>query len=138
LETAELSGEIADGLMLYLATPARYQQVVARMQQAAQQCARDPGALTVSILIPTFLSEDLEAARQAARQFFAFYAAVPLYAKMFRRSGFVDEMAAVAQALTQGERNRVVACISGRLLAAICLVGSPARCQEQLAAFREA
>jgi alkanesulfonate monooxygenase SsuD/methylene tetrahydromethanopterin reductase-like flavin-dependent oxidoreductase (luciferase family) len=138
LETAELAGEIADGLMGYLTTTTRYQQLVVRMQRGAQQAGRDPQALMVSLLIPTFLSEDLDAARAAARGFLSFYASVPLYAKMFRRSGFAAEMDAIAQALEQGARDRVPGCISDRLLDEICLVGPPARCQERLAAFQEA
>jgi 5,10-methylenetetrahydromethanopterin reductase len=136
LETAALAGEIADGLMLYLASRARYQQVVARMRQSAQQVGRDPQAVMVSILIPTFLSENLGAARDAARRFLSFYATVPLYATMFRRNGFEAEMEAVAQA--QGDRDQIAAAISDRLIEDICLVGSPAHCREQLAAFREA
>jgi alkanesulfonate monooxygenase SsuD/methylene tetrahydromethanopterin reductase-like flavin-dependent oxidoreductase (luciferase family) len=138
LETAELAGEIADGLMCYLTTRTRYQQMVTRMQRGAQQAGREAQTLLVSLLIPTFLSEDLEAARQAARRFLAFYASVPLYARMFRHSGFAADMDAVTQALSQGARDRVAACLSDRLLDDVCLLGPPARCQEQLAAFQEA
>jgi alkanesulfonate monooxygenase SsuD/methylene tetrahydromethanopterin reductase-like flavin-dependent oxidoreductase (luciferase family) len=138
LETAELAGEIADGLMCYLTTKRRYQQVVARMQRGAHQAGREARALLVSLLIPTFLCEDVEAARQAARCFLSFYASVPLYARMFRRSGFAADMDAVAQALAQGTPDRVPACLSDRLLDDVCLVGPVGRCQEQLAAFREA
>jgi alkanesulfonate monooxygenase SsuD/methylene tetrahydromethanopterin reductase-like flavin-dependent oxidoreductase (luciferase family) len=138
LETAELTGEIADGLMLYLATPRRYQQMLERMQQGATKAGREPRALLASMLIPTFLVDDLTTAREAARRFLSFYASVPLYNKMFRRSGFAADMAAVDQALAQGEAHRVPACLSDRLIDALCLVGPLARCQEQLAAFREA
>ena len=108
------------------------------MQAGAQQAGRDPQGLMVSMLIPTFLSENLAAAREAARRFLAFYVTVPLYASMFRRSGFAAEMDAVADALSQGERDRVTACISDRLVDEVCLVGSLTRCREQLVAFREA
>jgi alkanesulfonate monooxygenase SsuD/methylene tetrahydromethanopterin reductase-like flavin-dependent oxidoreductase (luciferase family) len=47
-------------------------------------------------------------------------------------------MDAVTQALSQGAPDRVAACLSDRLLDDVCLVGPPARCQEQLAAFQEA
>jgi hypothetical protein len=42
LETAELAGEIADGLMCYLTTRTRYQQVVARMQRGAGAAGFSP------------------------------------------------------------------------------------------------
>ncbi|MBI3303983.1 MAG: LLM class flavin-dependent oxidoreductase [Deltaproteobacteria bacterium] len=138
LETTELAGEIADGLMLYIATKERFKQAVACMEQGARKANRNPREVLVTLLIPTFLSEDLSAARAAARQFLAFYSSVPLYAKMFRRSGFSTEMDGVSQALARGDREGAVACVSDRLMDAVCLVGPVARCKEQLAAFREA
>ncbi len=138
LETAELAGELADGLMGYIASKDRFKQVVTRMRRGAQRAGRDPRAVTVSLLIPTFLAEDLGAARAAARRFLAFYASMPLYTKMFRRSGFGDEMEGVAQAVAQGDHERGVACLSDRLLDEVCLVGPLSRCQEHLAAFRAA
>jgi alkanesulfonate monooxygenase SsuD/methylene tetrahydromethanopterin reductase-like flavin-dependent oxidoreductase (luciferase family) len=139
LETAELAGEIADGLMCYLASTTRLQQATAHMQRGAQQAGRDPQALTVSLLIPTFLSDDLPAAREAARRFLSFYAALSVYTRMFRRSGFASEMDDLAQALARGEQQQgIAACISDRLLDAVCLVGPLSRCQEHLAAWREA
>jgi alkanesulfonate monooxygenase SsuD/methylene tetrahydromethanopterin reductase-like flavin-dependent oxidoreductase (luciferase family) len=138
LETAELAGELADGLMAYLASKDRFKRVVARVQRGAQRAGRHPQAITVSLLIPTFLCDDLSAAREAARRFLAFYATMPLYTKMFRRSGFVDEMERAAGAVVQGDHERSVASISDRLMDEVCLVGPLARCREHLAAFREA
>jgi 5,10-methylenetetrahydromethanopterin reductase len=137
LETADLAGELADGLMGYIASKERFKQVVARMQRGARRGGHNPQAVAVSLLIPTFLSEDLHAAREAARRFLSVYASMPLYTKMFRRSGFVDEMEGVAEAVAQGDRERSMACISDRLLDEVCLVGPLSRCQEHLAAFRE-
>jgi alkanesulfonate monooxygenase SsuD/methylene tetrahydromethanopterin reductase-like flavin-dependent oxidoreductase (luciferase family) len=138
LETAELAGELADGLMGYIASRERFKQVVARVQRGAGRAGRDPQAVAVSLLIPTFLSDDLNAAREAARRFLSFYASMPLYTKMFRRSGFVDEMEGVAKAVAQGDHEHSMACLSDRLMDEVCLVGPLSRCQEHLAAFREA
>jgi len=63
---------------------------------------------------------------------------MPHYARMFRRSGFVQETDAVAEALDHGDRARIAAAISDRLMDEVCLVGPLSRCQEKLAAFREA
>ena len=92
----------------------------------------------MSLLMPTFLSEDIGAAREAARRFLTLYAAMPHYTRMFRRSGFTQEADAVAEALDNGGPARIGAAISDRLMDAVCLVGPLSRCREQLAAFREA
>jgi alkanesulfonate monooxygenase SsuD/methylene tetrahydromethanopterin reductase-like flavin-dependent oxidoreductase (luciferase family) len=138
LETAELAGEIADGLMLYLASKGRFQELVGRLQRGIQRANRTSHPLTVSLLIPTFLSEDFSAARQAARRFLTLYASIPLYTTMFRRSGFLPEVENITQALDRGDQAGVTAAISDRLMDAVCLVGPRSRCREQLAAFREA
>ena len=138
LETAALAGEIADGLMLYLATPDRARQVIDRMTAAARSAGRTPGAVQVTLLVPTFLSDRLEAARAAARVFLARYAGRSLYTKMFRRSGFEAETDAIAAAAARGDGAGAAAAVSDRMLDEVLLVGPLARCRERLAAFREA
>ena len=128
LETADLAGEIADGLMLYLASRTWFRELSDRAATAAKRKGRQPQEILVSLLIPTFLSEDLGAAREAARRFLTLYATMPHYARMFRRSGFEQEAEDGARALA----------VSDRLMDAVCLVGPLSRCREQLAAFREA
>jgi alkanesulfonate monooxygenase SsuD/methylene tetrahydromethanopterin reductase-like flavin-dependent oxidoreductase (luciferase family) len=138
LETVELAGEIADGAMLYLATKERLAQCLRRVEQGAHKAGRDPQDVLVTLLIPTFMSEDLAAARTAARQFLAFYIGISVYTPMFRRSGFTAEVDGVTQALARGDQKSAAASVSDRMLDAVCLVGPRTRCQEQLAAFREA
>ncbi len=138
LETAALAGEIADGLMLYLATPARARQIVDRMADAARRAGRAPGAMQVTLLVPTFLSDRLDEAREAARVFLSRYAPRSLYARMFRRSGFDAEVDAMTAALARGDSAGVQAAITDRMLDEVLLVGPMARCRERLAAFHEA
>ena len=138
LETADLAGEIADGLMLYLASKAHFRQLADCMEEGANRAGRQPREVTVSLLIPTFLSDDLSAAREAARRFLTLYVAMPHYARMFRRSGFEAEAEAVAKALEREDQAAVAAAVSDRLMDEVCLVGPLSRCREQLAAFREA
>jgi alkanesulfonate monooxygenase SsuD/methylene tetrahydromethanopterin reductase-like flavin-dependent oxidoreductase (luciferase family) len=59
LETCAAAGAHADGLMLYLNTPARYRRAVERFRGAATEAGRDPDRLPVSLLIPTFIHEHL-------------------------------------------------------------------------------
>jgi 5,10-methylenetetrahydromethanopterin reductase len=42
LETVELAGKIADGVMLYVATRERFQQCVSRAERGARQAGRNP------------------------------------------------------------------------------------------------
>src|SRR5262245_42674013 len=138
LETAALAGQIADGLMFYLATPARVRQVLDRLRAAAAAAGRPAAAVPATLLVPTFLSEDLAAARTAGRRLLTPYPSMPLHTKVFRRSGVVAEADAVAAAVAPGDAAAAGAGISDRMLDEVLLVGPLARCRERLAAFREA
>ena len=138
LETCEAAGRHADGLMLYLCAAERYHRAVERMRRGAVTAKRDPAEVSVSVLVPAFVHDDLATARQAAREFLVHYAGMPHYAKAFDASGFGTEMAGVAEALAAGDRNRAMAALSDRLLDGLLLVGPPARCHDRLAALHEA
>jgi len=138
LQTCEAAGIHADGLMLYLCAPERYRQAVERMRRGAIAAKRDPAEVSVSVLIPAFVHDDLAIARRAAREFLVHYAGMPHYAKAFDASGFVAEMTAVRRALAGGDREGAMAALSDRLLDAVLLVGPPSRGRERLAALREA
>jgi len=137
LETAALAGQIADGLMLYLAPPARAGRMLDRMREAARAAGRSADAVELTLLVPTFLSDRLDAARTAARRFLARYAGFPVYARMFQRCGYAAEIDAATAARARGDAAGALAAVSDRMLDDVLLLG-PERCRERLAAFREA
>jgi alkanesulfonate monooxygenase SsuD/methylene tetrahydromethanopterin reductase-like flavin-dependent oxidoreductase (luciferase family) len=138
LETCQAAGAHADGLMLYLCSRQRYRRAVERMQRGAEGAGRNPSDIAVSVLIPTFLDDDLSAARQAAREFLVHYAGMPHYAKAFEASGFGAEMDGVRKALAANTPSAAMSALSDRLLDEVLLVGPAARCRERLAALSEA
>ena len=128
--TVELAGELADGMMPFMWSAPRVRR---SRVWAARGRAKAPGRgpLDVAHGIPTFVGDDIEALREAARANLALFTTFPFYQRMFRASGFAEE-AAKAEAGAGG------AALSDRMLDAICLIGPISRCHEQLAAFREA
>jgi alkanesulfonate monooxygenase SsuD/methylene tetrahydromethanopterin reductase-like flavin-dependent oxidoreductase (luciferase family) len=128
--TVELAGELADGMMPFMWSAPRVRR---SRVWAARGRAKAPGCspLDVAHGIPTFVGDNIEALREAARANLALFTTFPFYQRMFRASGFAEE-AAKAEAGAGG------AALSDRMLDAICLIGPISRCHEQLAAFREA
>ena len=128
--TVELAGELANGVMPWMWSATR----VARSKVwAARGRAKAPGRAPLDIAhgIPTFIGDDIEAMRNAARANLALFTTLPFYQRMFRASGFVEEAAKAEQGAGGGA-------LSDRMLDAICLIGPISRCREQLAAFRDA
>jgi len=126
----ELAGELADGIMPFL-WPA--ERVTRSKAWAARGRAKAPGLrkLEVTLGLPTFIGDDLEALRDAARQNLVLYTTLPFFQRMFRASGFSEEAA-------QMEQGAGLASLSDRLLDSVCLLGPVERCRERLVAFREA
>ena len=116
LGSAEAAGREADGVMGYLATASRLTAVRDRFRQGAESAGRDPDRLEFSLLLPTFLDEDLETARDAARSFLSFYTTLPHYRTMFEASGFTD-----------------VTSVPDALIDAVVLAGPVEHCRQRLA-----
>ena len=126
----ELGGELADGIMPFLWTAARVRQSRAWVARGRAKVSAH-GPLTVTLGLPTFLGDDQEGLRAAARQNLGLFTTFPSFQRLFRASGFAEEA-------TQMEQGAGPAALSDRLLNAVCLLGPEARCREQLAAFRAA
>lgn len=128
--TVELAGELADGIMPFLWSAAR---VTKSRDWAARGRAKASGLgrLDVALGIPTFIGDDLEALRAAARQNLGLYTTFPFFQRLFRASGFSAEA-------VQMEQGAGPASLSDRLLDAVCLLGPVERCRERLAEFRAA
>ena len=138
VESAEVGGELADGIMPFLPARSYLTRLVAAARSAAQRAGNDLNALDCIVSIPTFISDDLEQARSAARYNLAFFAQLPFYRKQWRRCGFVDEVNALQEAWKRNDRRAAAALVSDRMVDEICVFGPPSLCREQLAAFHEA
>jgi alkanesulfonate monooxygenase SsuD/methylene tetrahydromethanopterin reductase-like flavin-dependent oxidoreductase (luciferase family) len=125
-----LGGELADGIMPLFWTAERVAQSKTWVDRG-RATAPELGPLDVTLGIPTFIGDDLDALRTVARQNLVLYTALPFFQRLFRASGFAEEAALM-------ERGDGMAGLTDRLLDAICLLGPLDRCRERLAAYREA
>jgi hypothetical protein len=91
--------------------------------------APDVAPLDLPLGLPTFLGNDLEAMRTAARQNLELFTTFPVFQRLFRAMGYTDEAALM-------ERGGGQDALTDRLLDVVCLLGPVTRCREQLAAFR--
>jgi len=126
----ELGGELADGIMPFLWSANRVRQSAAWAARGRAK-ATGLGQLDNMVGLPTFIGDDLDAMRDAARQNLALFTTFPFFQQLFRLSGFAEE----ADQMVQGAGG---AALSDRILDAVCLIGPEGRCQEQLASYRDA
>lgn len=134
----EVAGEVADGVLLYMVPLARLGQVKEALARGASRAGRDPGEVEVNLGLHVFLSEDLERARQRARQTLTYWVGLAAYNRAIAESGFVAEAARIREAFQRGDQAALAANITDEIIDEFCLVGPPSRCREHLAAFRAA
>jgi len=129
---ATLAGEIADGLMPYMATPDYVKTLKGYVAEGAKNAGRDPSEIDITNGIPSFISDDLEAATKSAKRGLSGYARFPFYQRLIRNIGFgevVDEI--------QGGANPAEV-FSDELVEAFALVGPADKCKAKLQEFRDA
>ena len=89
------------------------------------------GKLEMTLGLPTFIGNDRDTMRTAARANLGFFTGLPFFQRLLRASGFTTE-ADKAEGGAGGDA------LSDRVLDAICLLGPIEQCRERVAAYREA
>lgn len=137
-ESAEVGGQEADGIMPFLTGRSYIKTLVDTAKNAARGVGKNPDDIDCIMSIPTFVSDDVEAARSAAKYNLAFFGQMPNYRKQWRASGFEDEVTGLEAAWQKRDRRLAATKVSDRMVEEVCVFGSPGQCRDQLAAFHEA
>jgi alkanesulfonate monooxygenase SsuD/methylene tetrahydromethanopterin reductase-like flavin-dependent oxidoreductase (luciferase family) len=136
LGTARLSGELADGLMLYMCPPERMGTMINAARESAAKAGRKPARLGVTMGLPVFLDDKLEAAYAAARRDLASYVGLQFYNRVWAVSGFEAEAKRALEAANRGDRAQVAAAMTEPMIDAVALVGPASRCLARLEQYR--
>jgi alkanesulfonate monooxygenase SsuD/methylene tetrahydromethanopterin reductase-like flavin-dependent oxidoreductase (luciferase family) len=129
-QNVELAAEIADDVMPLWWSVER----VARSKRWVERGRAKSGGrgkLDMTLGLPTYVGNDIDALRAVARANLGFFTALPFFQHLLRASGFAAE----ADKAEQGAGGEA---LSDRVLDAICLIGPVARCRDRIAAYREA
>jgi len=129
-----LAGEIGDGLVF--ANGARSH--MARSLDALPEAVRADENFTIANMIPTCISDDIEAAKAVNRRTLTSYAALPNYRNYWKEAGYVEEMMAIEAAIDAGESERIPALLSDRWLADTTLFGPVTQIRDGLDAWHDA
>jgi alkanesulfonate monooxygenase SsuD/methylene tetrahydromethanopterin reductase-like flavin-dependent oxidoreductase (luciferase family) len=130
----QLAGEIAEGLVF--ANGARSHMAVSLAALPAEK-QRDEHFF-IGNMIPTCISDDVEAAKAVNRKTLGGYVMLPNYRNYWKEAGYVEEMEAIEKALAAGERDRIPQLLSDRWLADTTLFGSASHVRDEVEAWYEA
>ncbi len=129
-----LAGEIAEGLIF--ANGSRSHMAESLSVLPAEKRA-DPGFL-VANMIPTCISDDIEAAKAVNRRTLTRYTLLPNYRNYWKEAGYAEEMAAIEAAVAAGREAEIPSLMSDRWLADATLFGPAAKVREGVEAWRAA
>jgi alkanesulfonate monooxygenase SsuD/methylene tetrahydromethanopterin reductase-like flavin-dependent oxidoreductase (luciferase family) len=129
-----LSGEIAQGVVFANASRSHMGASLAALPEAR----RDDPAFFIGNMLPTCISDDVEAARAVCRRTLTPYAFLPNYRNYWKEAGYGDEMAAVERAIAEDRRDDVPKYLTNRWLADVSLFGPAAQVREWVEAWIDA
>ena len=120
-----LTGEIADGVMLWLCCPDYIREtVIPAVQSGLESAGRSFDDFDVVAAVPIALTDDPESAKATFRQDLIPYASLPFYRAMLEASGFTEEIAGFDAGMAAGDIERAKAALSDRMLDQLAGIGS--------------
>jgi alkanesulfonate monooxygenase SsuD/methylene tetrahydromethanopterin reductase-like flavin-dependent oxidoreductase (luciferase family) len=129
-----LSEEIGQGMVF--ANGARSH--MAESLSYISDSARASDDFFIGDMIPTCISDDIEAAKAVNRKTLTSYAYLPNYRNYWKEAGYVEEMEGIEKALADGDQEKVGYFLNDRWLADTTLFGTASQVREGLEAWFDA
>jgi F420-dependent oxidoreductase-like protein len=139
-----LAGEIADGWLPTFFSPEHVTDLRAHLEEGAARSGRSLDAFDIAPSVQTFVTDDVEAARDMMRPFLALYVGgmgsreQNFYNKLVGRYGFEDAAKKVQDLYLDGKREEAAAALPDELIDLVSLIGPRDVVRERLAVYRDA
>jgi F420-dependent oxidoreductase-like protein len=141
-----LGAEIADGWIPTLFSPEHVSEFRPLLEEGFARAGGGKGFddFDIAPTVNVFITDDVEAARDAMRPFVALYVGgmgsrkQNFYNALVRRYGFEDAAQEVQDLYLEGKKDEAMAALPGELLDKVSLCGPPDVVRERLAVFRDA
>jgi alkanesulfonate monooxygenase SsuD/methylene tetrahydromethanopterin reductase-like flavin-dependent oxidoreductase (luciferase family) len=129
-----LAGEISEGVVFANAALSH----MAASLEALPTAKRDDPAFFIGNMLPTCISDDIEAARAVSRRTLTSYAFLPNYRNYWKEAGYVEEMTEIERAIAENRRDDVPRYLTDRWLADVSLFGPAPRVRDGVQAWQAA
>jgi F420-dependent oxidoreductase-like protein len=134
-----LTGELADGVVLWLCNPDYIRDVVVpEVTKGRERAGKGLEGFDVVAAVPTAVTEDAEAARARLRGDLIPYFSLPFYRAMLERSGFGEDIAGFDEGMKKGDPKAAVGAISDRFLQTLTAIGDAEEAEAGIRRYREA
>jgi probable F420-dependent oxidoreductase len=136
---ARMAGDVADGLIGHPMCSLRWldEVLVVNLERGLRRSGRDRGEFDFIPTVCCAISDDEQAAYEAARRTICFYATVRTYAPLWEMHGFDDVARAVGTAFRSGEFAAMPSHVPDEMVDAYCAVGPPDKVRERVTEVAE-
>jgi F420-dependent oxidoreductase-like protein len=139
-----LAGEIADGWIPTLFSPEHVAELRPLLEEGAVRSGRSLDGFDIAPTVNVFVTDDLQAARDAMRPFIALYVGgmgsrkQNFYNQLIQRYGFESEAKEIQDLYLDGKREEAMAAIPNALIDTVTLSGPADVVRDRLAVYRDA
>jgi F420-dependent oxidoreductase-like protein len=139
-----LAGEVADGWIPTLFSPEHVSGLRPLLQEGADRAGRTLEGFDIAPTVNVFVTDDIEAARNAMRPFIALYVGgmgsrkQNFYNNLVCRYGFEQQAKEIQDLYLEGKREEAMAAIPEALIDTVSLCGSKEVVRERLGVYRDA
>jgi F420-dependent oxidoreductase-like protein len=139
-----LAGEIADGWIPIFFSPEHVSEVRAPLEEGAARSGRSLDDFDMAPTVNTYVSDDIEGARDRMRPFLALYIGgmgsrqQNFYNQLVQRYGFEEAAREVQDLYLDGKKDEAAAALPDELIDLTTLCGPKEHVRDRLAAYREA
>jgi alkanesulfonate monooxygenase SsuD/methylene tetrahydromethanopterin reductase-like flavin-dependent oxidoreductase (luciferase family) len=129
-----LAGEISQGVVFANAARSHMDASLA----ALPAVKRNDPAFFIGNMLPTCISEDVEAAKAVCRKNLIRYTYLPNYRNYWKEAGYVEEMTAIERAIADNRHDDVPRFLTDRWLADVAVFGPAAHVRDAVEAWQAA
>jgi 5,10-methylenetetrahydromethanopterin reductase len=134
----ELGGQIADGVILNLMSPAQAGQAASLVRAAAVAAGRDAGAVEIACVVHTCLADEPAVGAAAAREVVPRYILHPSAGRLFGAHDETAELDVARQRSLAGDRTGAALHVPQQVADAFVAHGDADACARRLAEYRAA
>ena len=130
----QLAGELGQGLIFANASRSHTPESLSVLPEAQ----RTGGEFFIGNMIPTCISDDLEAAKAVNRRSLSHYMLLPNYRNYWKEAGYREEMEAVELCIAENRHDDIAKYMHDRWLADCTLFGTASQVRDGVEAWRAA
>ena len=128
------TGRVADGWLPHNIPFPELSSAFGTVAETAREAGRNPGEVTVAPYVPAAVASDPAEARAAVRGHLAYYVGSGEGYRRAVATTFPDEAARIAEAWAAGERDAAREAVTGEMVDALGVAGTPETARERFAA----